>query len=246
MLNKDTGLSLLGHLNELRVRLIRSVLIIGLAAIPSYIYYEPIMGFLVKPFLGIPSLHGEKILFVSSVMEGFSIKFKYSFLFALVFTFPYHLFSFLQFLFPGLREKEKKIISISLTAGLFLGALGFYLCYFVILPFSIKLMVGDEFIPAQVGILLDFNRNVGYIVDFLLYGTLLFQFPVLVELLMYFNFLKRRTLIKSTRYVIVLIFLIAAIVTPPDVVSQCSLGVPLVLLHFGTIAVAKIFKFGEG
>jgi sec-independent protein translocase protein TatC len=97
-----------------------------------------------------------------------------------------------------------------------------------------------------VGIMLNYTQNIFYIFNFLLYAMLAFQFPILLELLMYWNLVSRKTLWKSTRYAIVVIFVIAAIVTPPDVISQCGIAIPMTLLFFITLGIAKIFGWGEG
>ena len=93
--------------------------------------------------------------------------------------------------------------------------------------------------------LLNYGQNIFYIFQYLLVSLVLFQLPILLEILLIVNIIKRKTLLKASRYMIVFIFILAAILTPPDFMSQVTLALPLIVLYFLTIFIAKIFKFGE-
>ena len=94
--------------------------------------------------------------------------------------------------------------------------------------------------------LLNYNRNIFYILQFIFIALVLFQTPIVLELLLVANVLKRKTLLRFSRYIVVGIFALSALLTPPDFISQVSLAAPLIVLYFLTILIAKIFKFGEG
>jgi sec-independent protein translocase protein TatC len=124
--------------------------------------------------------------------------------------------------------------------------LGFYYSYYTILPVVIKFFTSVGFLPDNVGVLLNYQSNIIYIFKFILLIMVTFQFPVLLEMMMVTNMVQRRTLLKFSRYVIVGVFLVAAIITPPDFISQCMIALPMMVLYFLALLVAKIFKFGEG
>ncbi len=94
--------------------------------------------------------------------------------------------------------------------------------------------------------LLNYGKNIFYVFRFLLVTMILFQIPIILELLLAMNMVNRRAVLKASRFVIVGIFALAAILTPPDFVSQIGVALPLIAFFFLTILIAKLFKFGEG
>lgn len=236
-------LPLLDHLRELRKRLMISVSVILLAFIPAFAFYADILPHLIAPFNHLAST--DYGLIITTLFEGFAMKVKVSFLVALIATTPLHLFLALRFIFPGLRDKERRWVGIALLTGLLLAFLSLYLGYFYLLPFSINFLTTHEFIPKDVGVLLHFGDNLVTILKFLFMGAIAFQFPILLLLLMAFGILTRKQVMGGTRYAVVMIFILSALVTPPDVISQLCFSVPLLLLFILTLLVAKLFKFGE-
>ncbi len=236
----------LEHIRELRKRLIVSFTSIFIASILTFIWYKSIISILSAPLQSINRYVENKTLFVNSIYEGFMIRIKVSLLAGLVLSLPIHIYNTIKFIFPGLKLKEKKILWYSLVASFFLVTFSIYYGYFKIIPFSVEFLTSTNFIPSNVGILLNFNKNIFYIFQFILIGLLIFQLPLVLELLMVMNIIKRETLLQMSRYILVGIFILSAIVTPPDVISQISFALPLIILFFLTIIIAKIFKFGEG
>lgn len=235
----------LEHLRELRNRLIVSFIAIFIGFVISFIIYDTIIAVLSRPLNLVNKILHNKTLFINSIYEGFAIRIKVSLLAGILFSLPVHIYNFIKFVFPGLTLKERKVIIYSLIASFFLVVISIYYGYFKIIPFSVKFLTSTSFVPDSVGILLNFGRNIFYIFQFLLMGLLIFQLPLVLELLMYMNILKRKSVLKASRFIIVGIFILSAIVTPPDVVSQIAFALPLILLFFLTIVIAKIFRFGE-
>jgi sec-independent protein translocase protein TatC len=93
--------------------------------------------------------------------------------------------------------------------------------------------------------LLNYQANVFYILTFILWAVLAFQFPLLMEILLVMNILKRKQVLRASRFVVVGIFIISALITPPDFISQLGVALPLMFFYFLALLVAKIFKFGE-
>ena len=121
----------------------------------------------------------------------------------------------------------------------------FYLSYFKIIPFSIGFLMTVGFIPNDVGVLLNFNQNIFYIVQFIVISMVLFQLPIILEMLLALNLISRKKLLASSRFIIIGILVLSALVTPPDFISQVSISVPLIILFFLTIGIAKIFNWGD-
>ncbi len=243
----EAEMSVLEHLGELRRRIIVSLLFLLAAAAVAYVFYRRIYLFFLAPFANLPPLSfpGDEKLFIGSLLEGFTTRLRLSIIAGMVLSSPVHLYNLIAFVFPGLRPVEKRVFLISLIVSLVLIVGAVYYSYFGIIPIVIRFLTGELFVPSEVGLLLDYQRNFFYLLQFMLISLVVFQLPILLEITMIFGLLKRRRLLQASRYVIVGIFAIAAILTPPDFVSQLAIALPLILLYFLTIAIAKIFSFGE-
>lgn len=232
------------HLRELRKRVVVSSIVFGIFVVFAFAMHSYIANLFIQFYSNIPS-SGENKLFVNSIIEGMTTKIKVSLIAGLILSLPLHLYNIIAFVFPALEKKEKRYLIIALVSSFILVIFSTYLSYFQILPVSIKFLTKGGFIPNDVGLLLNYNKNLFYALYFVFCSIIAFQSPIIFVLLMAFNILKRKTALKMSRYIIVAIFTISAIVTPPDVFSQLGLALPLVVLYFLAILVAKIFKFGE-
>jgi sec-independent protein translocase protein TatC len=245
--NPQGEMSFIDHLRELRRRIIVSMIAILCAAIVSYIFFDYIVAFLFQPFREIEALSvRDEILFINTIFEGFLVRLKVAILAGIVFSLPVHMFNIVKFVLPGLTAREKKIILTSLIVSFCLIVFSFYYGYFNVIPISIGFLSSSGFIPEDVGLLLNYGKNIFVIFQFLLITVILFQLPIILEILMIMNVLSRKALLKASRFIVVGIFVLAAIVTPPDFVSQISIALPLVGLFFLTILIARIFHFGKG
>ena len=230
------------HLDAIRKTIVWAIGVTLLTIAISYGTYTAWVPFLIRPLQA-----ANAQLIITTLFEGFMIRLKLSIMLGMSIASPFYFYQLIRFLSPFITPKVKRVVIVGLMASLVLGAISFYLTYFRLLPFSVQVLTDSSFIPAQVKVMLHFNENITYVTQFLFYSILFFQFPVLLEVLLYFNILTRKQLWKSTRVAIVMIFIVAAIVTPtPDAVNQLLFAVPMMLLFFGTLAVAKIFGFGEG
>ncbi len=238
----------LSHLIELRRRLVASLLALLAGSVACFLAYDPIARFLMAPLegLGVGGPGGE-LLYATSIFEAFMVKFKVSVVAGLILSFPFHAYNCLRFVFPGLRPRERKIVGATLCAALVLTFAGFYFGYYHIIPAMVGILTSPALLPGKVGYLLGYERNTFFLLHFLLAMLLVFQLPLIMELLLILKVLKRRAVLKAARYVVVGIFVLAAIVTPsPDMVSQLMVAIPLIALFFLAILAAKVFKFGEG
>lgn len=237
-----TSGSWLSHLNELRLRLFRSLIAIAVCSGIAFIAFDSWVMIILSLF---EQPAQSSTLYMTTIFEGFSTKVTLSCILGIGLASPWWLCEALRFIFPGLTSSEKRWISVALVAGLLLAGIGGWFGYAVILPISIQFLTSSQLIPSSVGTLLNYEHSVFYVIKFLGYSLILFQFPVVLECLMMLNIIQRQTLWRSSRYVIVAIVIISAIVTPPDIVSQLGLAGPLIGLYFLTLLVAKICRFGE-
>lgn len=235
-----TELSLIGHIAELRRRLLLSFLSVALGMVIVYALYDHLVTFFMAPFLG----NGHPLV-IHSLLEGFITRFKFSVIGGIIVSLPVHLFHLVRFVFPGLSSKERQLIGWALAGSLGLALLSIWFGYHYFIPFVVRSLLTSEFVPSGVSLMLNYEQSVFYVLNFLLWGILTFQLPVLLEILLVLNIVSRRALIRHTRLVVVAIMIIAAIVTPPDVISQLMIAGPLLLLYGITILIATIFGFGD-
>lgn len=239
-------MTVIEHLSELRKRTVISLIAVLIGSVIGFLCFDFTVTLLLEPFLSIDSSTLEKELFVHTLFEGFLTKIKISVLTGIILSFPVHLYNVIRFVFPGLRQKEKKFVVIGLAVSFVLIVFSFYYSYYKIIPLSVRFLTGNQFIPVKVGMLLNYSKNIFYILQFILITLVVFQTPILLEILLIMNVVSRKGVLKASRYIIVGIFILSAIVTPPDFISQLSLSAPLIGLFFLTVLIARIFRFGEG
>jgi len=238
-------MTFLDHLKELRLRIIISLIAVLIGSVIAFVFFDAIISKLYRPFLPLDTAQLQSTLFINTLFEGFLTKIKVSVISGIVLSFPVHLYNVIRFIFPGLNQKERKIIALSLGASFVLIVFSVYYSYFEIIPLSVRFLTSKQFIPANVGILLNYDKNIFYILQFILITLIVFQIPIILELLLIMNVVQRRRLLRASRYVIIAIFVLSAVITPPDFISQLTISTPLILMFFLTILIARIFHFGE-
>lgn len=220
---------LLDHLIELRRRLLWSFATLAVAFAVCLYFARPIFGFLLQPLLAA----GQSRLIYTAVFEAFFVEIKVAFFAALMISFPIIANQLWQFVAPGLYAKEKKAFAPFLFLTPFLFATGAALAYYVAMPLALRFLLGYQ--GNIAGVQQDALPGVGNYLDFVtrfMFGFgVAFLLPVLLMLLEKAGLVTRQQLKSGRRYAIVVAFVIAAVLTPPDVVSQLLLAVPLVLLY---------------
>lgn len=245
MASQENEQPLIEHLSELRTRLLISIIAIIIGSSVSFFFYDQIFAFFSKPFEALGQVQSD-MLYVNHIYEGFLIKLKLSIIAGIALSLPVHLFGIIRFVFPALTKKEKIVIAVSLLAAALLSVLGFTYGYRYILPLSISFLTSSGFIPDGVGMLLSFDKNIFYGLQLLLGAIIIFQLPIILEILMVMNLLSRKQVLKSSRFVILGTFILSALFTPPDIISQIAVALPLIVLYFIALLIAYIFKFGNG
>lgn len=234
----------MGHIRELRNKILGSLVAYLLCTLGAFIFSDKIIGLFTSQFTAVSS-SVESTLVVTTIVEGFVAQIKIAALSGLIFSLPAHIFNFLSFIFPGLEKRQRRIILVFLCASLSLIVVGAYFAYFKLIPLAIHFLTNPYFVPKGVGYLLSYQSNVFYIFSFILWSLAALQLPLILEVLLIMNILKRKSVFKASRYIIIFIFILSAVITPPDFISQLGIALPLIFLYFLVILIAKIFKFGE-
>ncbi len=235
---------LLSHLTELRSRLIKITLGFLLCSILTYSIYPILYQWIQEPLINIPSAAPTPLV-IHTLLEGFFTRFKFAIIAGSCLNIPLVIYQLFRFIFPGLTKREKTCLILTVSISTLLTLSGVFLVYQAILPTSIQFLLTHHFVPKNVSIMLNFTTNLFYVIQILLLSSLIFQLPSILFLLMYMNILTRKTLLKSSRYVIIGIVILTAICTPPDIISQLLLAIPLILAFYGMIGCAKLLKIGQ-
>jgi sec-independent protein translocase protein TatC len=235
---------LLNHLLELRRRLIYALVAFTLASLLCYQFARDIYAFLVKPLAEV--LHGEnRRLIYTGLTEAFFTYMKLALFAGGFLSFPVIAAQIWMFVAPGLYKNEKKAFLPFLVATPVLFLTGAAFVYYFVIPVAWKFFAGFEsFSPQNNGLPIQLEARVGEYLSLIM--TLIFAFgfcfqmPVLLTLLARVGLVNAQSLADKRRYAIVGIFVIAAILTPPDILSQVMLALPLLLLYEISVFLVKL------
>lgn len=236
---------LLAHLLELRSRLLYCLLFFTFIFALCYWQAEPIYAFLLQPLLAAfgESADGRRLIY-TGLHEAFFTYMKLAFFSALFFSFPLILIQLWRFLAPGLYKHEKKAFIPLLVATPVLFFIGAAMAYYVVMPMAWQFFIGFESSSADTGLAVALEARVseylGLVIKLIMAFGLCFELPVLLLVLARIGLVTADMLVEYRRHAIVLAFLVAAVLTPPDLISQIILGVPLVLLYELSIALIRL------
>ncbi len=230
---------LMEHLRELRQRLVYSLIAVILAVLGCTLYVDPIWAFLVAPMQNALDATQSGTMAITDPIEGVMTWFRVAGLAGLGLASPVVFFQIWQFIAPGLYPKEKNLV-LPLVFGsttLFLAGAAF--CYFVIFTYAFPffLQVSGEDVQAVLSI----QSYLSVITQLLLAFGICFQLPVVAFFLARVGLIDHLDLMRFFRYAIVAIFVVAAVLTPPDVLSQMLMAIPLTLLYGFSIVLAWMF-----
>ena len=248
MKNKNSEMTIGSHFNELRSRAMICILFYIVIFVLCYLFSKEIYHFLLKPFIEVSQNNQNRKLIYTSPTEAFMTYLKLSFYSSLFFSFPIFFAELYLFLSPALYKNEKKNILLTIFFSSFLFLFGAIFCYFFILPMALKFFssfenlssVDDSTLPilfeTKISDYLNFTIN-------LLFGFgIAFLSPILLLFLIKGGYVKVKDLRSKRRYWIVIIFILSAILTPPDILSQISLAILLIILFEIVILLGKYFN----
>jgi sec-independent protein translocase protein TatC len=233
----EKKLPLTSHLQELRKRLVLSFIAIAAGFVICYAFSQDLFDILSKPLLKVMPSGGSLIF--TSVAEAFFTYMKVAFIAGFILTSPFVLFQVWAFVAPGLYRHEKRHVIPFVAAGSFFFALGILFAYFVAIPVGFKFLLGyaTDFIKPMPSM----KEYLSFSIKFLLAFGLVFEFPVVLVLLARIGVVDAKTMARHRKYAILLIFIFAAVMTPPDFISQLLMAIPLMGLYELSIILSKIF-----
>jgi sec-independent protein translocase protein TatC len=225
----ETRAPLLEHLIELRRRLLWSVGALAVAFGACLYFARPIFAFLVQPLLKA----GQNKIIYTDVFEAFFVDVKVAFFAAIMVAFPVLATQVWKFVAPGLYKNEKKaLLPFLLMTPVLFGA-GAAMAYYAAMPIALHFLLGyqGDVGGVQQEALPGVGNYLSFVTKFMFGFGVAFLTPVLLMLLERAGIVTRAQLVAGRRYAIVIAFVIAAVLTPPDIISQLLLGIPLVLLY---------------
>lgn len=229
--------TLITHLLELRARLLRVVWALALVFVALLPFSDRLYDWLAAPILPVfPAGHG---LIIANVTGGFTVPFKLTFFAALAITMPFTLYQLWAFVAPGLYQNEKRLARPLLLSATALFYLGMAFSYFLLLP--VMLAYFGSTVPRSATYMPDIGDYLDFALVIFLGGGVAFEVPVAVMIAVILGWVKPQQLSEWRGYVIVAIFIIAAILTPPDGLSQVMLALPMCALYELGVLLARMF-----
>lgn len=231
----DGSMSLSGHLKEMRNRLIVVLLIFIVSIVVCFAYADEFVTVLTD----MGTRCGYEFVYLKP-QELLMVYFSFSLIGGLVIDFPIIAYEIFAFCSPGLRPKEKTFMLFGMIFGTVFFCLGVLFAYKITLPFMLRFLIGfsnDSIISASISI----HEYISFLLlVFLIFGVI-FELPVLSVILTTLGIIKPDWLVKARKVMIVAIFFLAAIITPPDIVSQIMVAIPIVLLYELSIILSRVF-----
>ena len=236
-MREDEKLPFTSHLEELRKRLITAFIAVGVGFVVSFGFKERLFGILVQPLIEVMK-EGENLIY-TGLPEAFFTYLKVSLLSGLIVASPILLYQFWMFVAPGLYRKERRMMVpiVVLSSFFFIG--GALFGYFVVFPWGFKFFLG--FATETIRPLPAMKEYFGFSAKLLLAFGLVFELPLVLTFMAKLGIVSVDFLKKNRKYALLLFFAGAAILTPPDVITQILMAMPLMVLYEISIIGAKIF-----
>ncbi|MFM6987907.1 MAG: twin-arginine translocase subunit TatC [Arenimonas sp.] len=235
------GQSLISHLLELRQRLLYAVLAVLAVFVALLPFANPLYAWLAEPLKA--TLPPGSQLVAIEVASTFFVPMKLAFFAALFLAAPFMLYQIWAFVAPALYEKEKRLAKPLLLAATVLFYAGCAFTYFLLLPVMFAYL--NSTAPEGVAMMTDIGKYLDFVLVLLLAGGASFEVPIAVLIAVLLDWVKVEQLAEWRGYVVVAIFILAAIITPPDGLSQVMLAVPMWLLYEAGILVARVIAAGR-
>ncbi len=237
----STSESFIAHLIELRKRLVHCVVALLLAFICLFPWASRLYAILAEPLLAKLPKGGQMI--ATDVTTPFFVPLKVALMAAFLLALPYILYQVWRFVAPGLYAHEKKLVIPLIIASTLLFFCGMGFAYFVVFPVVFGFITASA--PIGVAVMTDIDKYLSFVLSMFVAFGITFQVPVVVVLLVRMGVVSVEKLREIRPYIVVGSFVVGAIFTPPDVVSQLMLAVPLWLLYEAGIVVACWVKVAE-
>ena len=237
MSNDERKLSVLGHLGELRQRLIRSVIAVVITSTLSFIFYRQIFDILIRPAQGINLIFIEMTEMLGTIMRVCLVS-------GIILAMPYLTYQLIMFVSPALTRRERRYVYLILPWIALMFAAGVIFTYFILLPPAIRFLVtfGSDIATPQIRI----ENYISIVTRLLLVVGLIFEMPVLTTFLARLGVIKSKWLADKRKIAIIFAFILAAAITPTfDPINQSLVAIPLIVLYEMSIWLAKLVQRKE-
>ncbi len=241
---KNKAQPLMTHFKELRKRIMLICLFFALAFILSYFYKEQLYSFLLVPLEQALNLESKHELIFTALTEAFATYIKLAFFIGLLLTFPYLNYQLYNFIAPGLYKREKIFFRSIIFASPILFYLGCAFAYYLIFPLAWQFFLSFESFNSVLPINLTakISEYLTLVMRISIAFGLTFQLPILLLLLVKAGLLQVASLKQKRKYALLAFFIIAAIITPPDVISQIAIATSMYFLYELTLLIAARIK----
>jgi sec-independent protein translocase protein TatC len=238
----DTQESFMSHLIELRMRLMRSIIAVVVVLLVLFPFAKDIYALLAQPLLRV--LPAGSTMIATDVTGTFLVPLKVTLMSAFLIALPFVLWQAWAFVAPGLYQHEKRLVVPVLVSSCLFFALGMSFAYFFVFPVAFGFFAG--YTPVGVQMMTDIDKYLSFVMTMFIAFGLTFETPVVVVVLVRMRVVSLEKLRSIRPYVIVGAFVIGAIFTPPDVISQCLLAIPLWLLYELGLQLARFVSVPAG
>ncbi len=236
------------HFVELKSRLAKIVFLFLFFSGVSYYFSDSIYNVALRPLADAGGVGKERAVIYTGLAEAFFTYLKLACFCGFCFTFPFIMTQIYLFMRSGLYENEKKIVGIILFFSPILFLISIFFVYYLVIPNAWRFFLSFESSDTVVPIILEakINEYLGLVMQLIIAFGLAFQLPIIVLSLNLLNVVKLESLRKGRRFSILINFIIAGIVTPPDVLSQFALAIPMILLYEASLIACKFLEKGRG
>ncbi|WP_375723931.1 twin-arginine translocase subunit TatC [Arcobacter sp. KX21116] len=226
------------HIADLRKRLIISVLTLVVAFFACFSFYEPILNWMMVPIEAV--LPAKSQMVAVEIQETFFTALKVAFFSGFILSLPVIFWQLWLFLAPGLYDHEKKLVLPFVFFATLMFLSGSAFAYYIVVPFGFEFLI--NFGSTVVTVLPSIGKYVGFFTKLLFGFGIAFELPVVTFFLAKIGLVDDRMLKDFFKYAIVIIFIVSALLTPPDVLTQFLMAGPLILLYGASIYIAKVFN----
>ncbi len=227
------------HLGELRDRLVRSFIAVGIGFACAYFFKEKLFEILIAPLVTAMGESGNARMIFTGLPEAFFTYLKVSFLAGIMAASPVLFYEFWMFISPGLYRTEKKYLMPIVILSVFFFLLGSSFGYFIVFPYGFAFFLG--FATDTIQAMPSMKEYLGFASKMLLAFGLVFELPLVLTFMARMGLVTVDFLKKNRKYALLIFFVGAALITPPDVVTQIMMALPLMVLYEISIIGAKVF-----
>jgi len=223
---KMSNESISSHLIELRSRLIRVIICLGILSIVGIPFASEIYSFVASPLLNI--LPEGSSMIATQVTSPFMAPIKLVLFVALLVTMPYLFYEVWMFMSPGLYKNEKTFIAPLMASTSILFAAGVAFAYFIVCPIIFKFFIASA--PNSIQVMTDISQYLNFVIKLVFAFGIAFEIPIATFLLIKSGIMKKDALVNSRPYLVILFFVLGMLLTPPDIFSQLFLAIPMWIL----------------